>query len=221
MTYSGVVTQRLTARSGSQFAVNERPDIKALVPPRTQALLDVGCGTGRLGASLKALGIPRVVGVELNERAAEEARAALDEVVVADVERDRLPFEDASFDCIVYGDVLEHLTDPWTTLAGQRRLLSAGGAVIVSIPNVAYWRNVLNILRGRWEYTESGMLDATHLRFFTWSGIEQLLEQAGYRIERVKTPIAHGSKSWLLNRITRRRLEHLLVWRYVVVARSA
>lgn len=213
------MTQRLTARSGSQLALNERPDIAALVPPRTRSLLDVGCGTGRLGASLKATGIPRVVGVDLNPEAAEQARAVLDEVVVADVERDGLPFDDASFDCIVYGDVLEHLTDPWTTLAGQRRLLGAGGAVIVSIPNIAYWRNVLDVLRGRWEYTESGMLDATHLRFFTWRSIEQLLDQAGYRIERVKTPIGRGSRSWLLNRVTRGRLEHLLVWRYVVLAR--
>jgi 2-polyprenyl-3-methyl-5-hydroxy-6-metoxy-1,4-benzoquinol methylase len=215
------VTQRLTARSGSQFAVNERPDIEALVPRGTQALLDVGCGTGRLGASLKALGIPRVVGVELNPEAADHARAALDEVVVTDVERDDLPFEDGSFDCIVYGDVLEHLTDPWTTLSRQRRLLTPDGAAIVSIPNVAYWRNVLNLARGRWEYTESGMLDATHLRFFTWSTIEQLLDQAGYRVERVKTPIGRASKSRLLNRITGGRLEHLLVWRYVVLARPA
>jgi SAM-dependent methyltransferase len=215
------VTQRPTARSGSQFAVNERPDIEALVPPGTQALLDVGCGTGRLGASLKALGIPRVVGVELNPRAAEEARAALDEVVVADIERDELPFEDASFDCIVYGDVLEHLVDPWATLVRQRRLLDPEGAVLVSIPNVGHWRNVLNVARGRWEYTAWGPLDATHLRFFTWSGIEQLLDQAGYRVEQVKTPIAQGSKSWLLNRVTRRRVEHLLVWRYVVLARPA
>jgi 2-polyprenyl-3-methyl-5-hydroxy-6-metoxy-1,4-benzoquinol methylase len=215
------VAQRLTARSGSQLAVNERPDIETLVPPLTQALLDVGCGTGRLGASLKALGIPRVVGIELNPTAAEQARAVLDEVVVADVERDALPFDDASFDCIVYGDILEHLVDPWTTLRTQRRLLSSTGAVIVSIPNVAYWRNVLNVLRGRWEYTASGMLDATHLRFFTWREIEQLVGQAGYRIERVKTPIIPGSRSWVLNWITRGRLEHLLVWRYVVVARPA
>jgi O-antigen biosynthesis protein len=215
------VTQRPTVRSGSQFAVNERPDIEALVPPGTQALLDVGCGTGRLGASLKALGIPHVVGVELNPRAADEARGVLDEVVVADIERDELPFEDSSFDCVVYGDVLEHLVDPWATLVRQRRFLDPAGAVIVSIPNVGHWRNVLNVARGRWEYAAFGPLDATHLRFFTWSGIEQLLDQAGYRVERVRTPIAHGSKSWLLNCMTRRRLEHLLVWRYVVLARPA
>ena len=171
--------------------------------------------------SLKALGIPHVAGVELNPRAAEEARGVLDEVVVADIERDELPFEDSSFDCIVYGDVLEHLVDPWATLVRHRRLLDPAGAVIVSIPNVGHWRNVLNVARGRWEYAAYGPLDATHLRFFTWRGIEQLLDQAGYRVERVKTPIAHGSKSWLLNRITRRRLEHLLVWRYVVLARPA
>jgi SAM-dependent methyltransferase len=213
------VKQRLTARSGSQFAVNERPDIEELVPPHTQALLDVGCGTGRLGGSLKTLGIPRVVGVELNPRAAAEARAMLDEVVVADIEKDPLPFADGSFDCIVYGDILEHLVDPWTTLHSQRRLLTPAGAVVVSIPNVAYWRNVLDIVRGRWEYTASGTLDATHLRFFTWAGIEQLLAQAGYRVERVKTPLVRGGKAWILNRITRGRLEHLLTWRYVVVAR--
>ena len=134
--------------------------------------------TGRLGASLKALGIPHVAGVELNPRAAEDARSVLDEVVVADIDRDELPFEDSSFDCIVYGDVLEHLVDPWAALVRHRRLLDPAGAVILSIPNVGHWRTTSSTLRVAVGSTRRYRpLDATHLRFFTWRGIEQLLDQ--------------------------------------------
>jgi 2-polyprenyl-3-methyl-5-hydroxy-6-metoxy-1,4-benzoquinol methylase len=117
--------------------------------------------------------------------------------------------------------VLEHLVDPWRVLREQRRLLADDGIAIVSIPNVAFWRVVLGLLRGRWEYTAHGTLDSTHLRFFTRRGIEQLVTQAGYRVERVVTPITPGGRSWWLNRLSAGRVEHLLVWRYVVVARAA
>src|SRR3954466_2739730 len=102
----------LVARSGSPPALNERPDLERLVPREARSVLDVGCGPGLLGAALKRRGVERVVGVELTPEAARRAAEVLDEVVVADVDVDELPFEDASFDCVIYGDVLEHLIDP-------------------------------------------------------------------------------------------------------------
>jgi SAM-dependent methyltransferase len=228
------VTQRPTVRSGSQFAVNERPDIEALVPPGTQALLDVGCGTGRLGASLKALGIPRVVGVELNPRAAEQARAALDEVVLADVERDELPFEDASFDCIVYGDVLEHLVDPSRVLVALNERLAPEGEVVLSIPNVAHLWVRLSLLLGRFEYAGRGILDRTHVRFFTERSLRALLADAGLRVVHLEpTPVPlpqvvpprfHGA--WLdgvhaASAAAARAFRRLLGYQFVIVARPA
>jgi methionine biosynthesis protein MetW len=208
----------LIVRSGRQFAENDRPDLEALVPSDARIVLDVGCATGHLGAALKRRGVERVVGIELNPEAAREAEAVLDEVVCGNVDADELPWPDESFDCVVYGDVLEHLVDPWQVLRAQYRLVKPGGCVLVSIPNVGYWRVVVGLLRGRFEYTPDGSLDATHLRFFTRASVEELCRQAGLELVEVETSLDRG-KSARLNRLTRGRLEHLLVWRYVVVAR--
>lgn len=205
------------ARSGRQFAENERPDLEALVPEGAESVLDVGCGLGFLGAALKARGVHRVAGVELNPEAAEQARSRMDEVVVADVEQP-LPFPAGSFDCIVYGDILEHLVDPWAALRAHRPLLKPDGVVVISIPNIGFWRVVLDLARGRWDYASFGTLDRTHLRFFTLRGIEELCGHAGYVVDQVVTPLRRGGKSWWLSRVTSGRIEHLLVWRYVVVA---
>lgn len=210
----------LVFRAGRQLAENDRPDLEALVPAEATAVLDVGCGPGRLGAALKRRGVARVVGVELTPEAAAAAAEVLDEVVTVDLDRAELPFPPGSFDCIVYGDVLEHLVDPWGVLRAHRPLLRTGGVVLVSIPNVAYWRVAADLLRGRFEYRGAGSLDATHLRFFTRRSIVALCEQAGLEVERVVTSVPPGTRSDLLNRVTGGRLEHLLVWRYVVVARA-
>lgn len=215
------VEPSVVARSGRQLARNERPDLERLVPADARDVLDVGCGLGLLGAALKRRGVTRVVGVELTPEAAREAREVLDEVLSVDVEAAELPFPDGSFDCLVYGDVLEHLVDPWRVLREHRRLVRPGGRVIVSVPNVGYWRVVADLARGRFEYAAYGTLDATHLRFFTGATLERLCEQAGLRVIRVETGLPPRSLSGLLDRLTHGRLAHLLVWRYVVVAEPA
>ena len=209
------------ARSGQQFVTNDRPDLADLVPKTARAVLDVGCGPGQLGAELKRRGVARVVGIELNPEASRLAARVLDEVVTANVESNDLPFVDESFDCIVYGDVLEHLVDPWAVLAGHRRLVTEGGTILVSMPNIAYWPVVRDLLRGRWEYQSYGTMDATHLRFFTRRSIQELCDQAGFDVVAFHTSVPPQSKAGLLNRLTGGRLEHLLVWRYIVEARPA
>jgi methionine biosynthesis protein MetW len=209
------------ARSGSQFADNDRVDLVDLVAPSRSSVLDVGCGPGQLGAALKARGIARVVGIELNPEAARLAADRLDEVLTVDVEADELPFADGEFDCIIYGDVLEHLVDPWAVLRAHRRLAADGATVIVSTPNIGYWRVIVDLLCGRWDYRSYGTMDATHLRFFTRRSLVQLCEQSGFRVVRVHTSVPRSSKSGLLNRLTGGRLEHLLVWRYVIEATPA
>jgi methionine biosynthesis protein MetW len=209
------------ARSGSQFVENDRPDLANLVPVSASSVLDVGCGPGQLGAELKRRGVARVVGIELNPDAARVAAERLDQVLTLDVEFDELPFADGEFDCIVYGDVIEHLVDPWAMLRAHRRLAADGATVIVSTPNIGYWRVVVDLLRGRWEYRSYGTMDATHLRFFTRRSLVRLCEQAGLHVVRVHTSVPRNSKSGLLNRLTGGRLEHLLVWRYIVEATPA
>jgi 2-polyprenyl-3-methyl-5-hydroxy-6-metoxy-1,4-benzoquinol methylase len=205
------------ARAGSQVEAIDRPDLEILVPAGARSVLDVGCGTGSLGAALKRRGVARVVGIETTPEAAEIARGRLDEVVVGDVEAVELPFGDGEFDTIVYGDVLEHLVDPWSLLRAHRRLLAADGRVVVSTPNVAHWRVVLALLRGRWRYTAGGVMDVTHLRWFTRETLEEMLAQAGLHVLEDHSYLPRG-RAWLVDRLTRGRFRHLLVWRHVVVA---
>jgi 2-polyprenyl-3-methyl-5-hydroxy-6-metoxy-1,4-benzoquinol methylase len=147
-------------------------------------VLDVGCSAGYLAERLAARGCT-VVGFERDAASAAAAEAHCAEVIVGDVEspedRARVP---GGFDFVLFGDVLEHLVDPWAALRFARGLLSPGGAAIVSVPNVAAWPVRFGLLAGRFEYADCGLLDRTHLRFFTRRSARELAEQAGFRVER-------------------------------------
>lgn len=162
----------------------DRDDLLHLVPelPRGSRVLELGCGEGRLGARLRERGL-EVHGVEVVPAAAERARAVLDHVVQGDVETVVLDHPDGHFALLLCGDVLEHLRDPWALLRRVRRVLAPGGAIVASVPNLQYFPVVLGLLRGRFEYRDSGVLDRTHLRFFTRREARALLENTGYRIE--------------------------------------
>jgi SAM-dependent methyltransferase len=106
-------------------------------------------------------------------------------VTVGDFERpDTRAALSGPFDAAIFGDVLEHLRDPWAALEATSELLAPGARVIASIPNIAHWSARLELLRGRFPYAESGLFDATHLRFFTRRSALELAERAGYRVER-------------------------------------
>lgn len=154
----------------------------SLIPAGVRRVLDVGCAAGRLGAALKARGSTEVIGIEVVPEVAERARARLDQVFVGDAEKLDLPFPAGYFDCIVYGDVLEHLRDPWEVLKRHLRYLSADGSVVASIPNVNHFSVVAALLGGAWPYQPAGILDRTHLRFFTLSEIVSMFESAGLMI---------------------------------------
>jgi len=130
-------------------------------------VLDVGCATGYLAAELSARRC-EVVGIEPDPDSAAQAERSCERVVVGSFEsaedRAQIP---GTFDFVIFGDVLEHLVDPWEALRASRALLSAGGAVVVSLPNVAAWPVRLGLLAGHFEYANVGLLDRTHLRFFT------------------------------------------------------
>jgi 2-polyprenyl-3-methyl-5-hydroxy-6-metoxy-1,4-benzoquinol methylase len=153
--------------------------IAAMDPIAGKHVLEIGCASGRLGERMKADGAARYVGVERVPQVAALAQTRLDEVVVGDVEQMALPFAPESFDYIVFGDVLEHLTDPWTVLRRSVAYLKPGGAIVASIPNVNHVTILCGLLQGRWEYADAGLLDRTHLRFFTLHEIIDLFAQAG------------------------------------------
>lgn len=146
----------------------------------SKRVLDIGCSTGYLGEALVAAGCS-VSGIEFDAAAAEKARAHLDRVVEADLERLDFAdhFEDGEFDVLVLGDVLEHLTQPVAVLRSALRLLAPGGSVVISVPNVTHGSVRLALLQGRWRYTDTGLLDRTHIRFFTRQSLHTLLAEAG------------------------------------------
>jgi GT2 family glycosyltransferase/tetratricopeptide (TPR) repeat protein/2-polyprenyl-3-methyl-5-hydroxy-6-metoxy-1,4-benzoquinol methylase len=169
------------ARDGSYFDF-PRPELLALVPTSARKVLDVGCGRGRLGETLKARQPAEVIGIEFNEEAAAVARTRLDRVLVGDVEQLQIDFRPRSFDAIICGDILEHLREPGRFLRRAREWLQPDGQFITSIPNVRHYSVVQALLRGDWTYTPAGLLDRDHLRFFTRREIEKLLYRSGFHI---------------------------------------
>lgn len=144
-------------------------------------VLDVGCSTGYLARRLVERGAT-VVGIDLDEAAAAEAREVCEQVLVGDVETMELPFSEGSFDVVLCGDLIEHLRDPAAFLRRVRPLLGSGGRLVLTTPNIANWAMRLGLLVGRWRYTDRGILDHTHVHLFTKKSLQETLEQAGYRI---------------------------------------
>jgi SAM-dependent methyltransferase len=161
-----------------------------------QRVLEVGCWSGHVTKHLVARG-NRVVGVEVNPEAAELAKAHAERVHVADLDRTSLSsLEDGPFDVIVLGDVLEHLRDPSATLADAATLLAPDGRFVISVPNIAHIDARMMLLQGEWQYQRDGLLDATHLRWFTHRSLQELLAGVGYvatQVERVCTPFGSSN----------------------------
>lgn len=152
--------------------------------PSNSRVLDVGCSSGYFCKDLKDRGC-YVIGVEVSEAEAEAAKLYCDQVIIGDVEEMTVPFSSGFFDVIIFGDVLEHLNRPDLTLTRLGRFLAPTGMVIASIPNVAQVRIRLKLLLGKFEYCNCGILDLTHLRFFTLKTAKKLFTQSGYRIVKV------------------------------------
>ncbi len=161
-------------------------------------ILEVGCSSGYVGATLVAKG-HRVTGVEPDPVAAEAARAVLQEVHTGDAESLFAAHPDRRYDAILFGDVLEHMVDPAATLEQCAEHLAEGGAVAISLPCVTHGSVRAMLLEGRWEYADYGLLDRTHLRFFSREGMAGLMSEAGLRIERLQAvvmPIETASREY-------------------------
>mgnify|MGYP002564475801 CR=1 FL=1 len=157
-----------------------------MVPSNVKQVLDIGCAEGNLGAAIKAETGAYVAGVELFSSAAEIAVTKLDQVIVENIEEvdpADLALTRKQFDAIMFGDVLEHLINPANVLKKLKPLLSNNGCVLASIPNVGHISIIESLLAGLWTYTDAGLLDKTHYRFFTRNEIVKLFESSGYIVE--------------------------------------
>ena len=200
-----------------------RHDALSLVPLGTDRVLEIGCGTGNTVAWLKEnRGCSWAGGVEIFHEAAEEARGKLDAVYEGDVEKLDLPIKRASLDAVLCLDVLEHMVDPWRVVRRLHALLKPGGVLVASIPNVRHFRVVLPlVLRGEWEYVDSGLLDRTHLRFFVRKTAVGLVESSGMTVDAVEAPsLRRGTKTGLANALTLSLLKPFFEYQYLVRARN-
>ena len=223
-----------SAKKDSSYYQFPRPDLMALIPTTANRVLDIGCGSGGFGESLKTRQEAEVTGIERDPEAAACAKERLDHVILGDVEEMEFHFHENSFDCIVCGDVLEHLCDPVRMLRDVRAYLSPGGLLIASIPNVRHHSVVAALLAGNWSYEPSGLLDDTHLQFFTRRNIDQLFELSGYRISKTAIVPGPGYDQWhragrlgnvcvgplMINGVAPEEAEEFFVYQYLVIARA-
>jgi 2-polyprenyl-3-methyl-5-hydroxy-6-metoxy-1,4-benzoquinol methylase len=190
------------------------------IPAGAGRVLEVGCGAGVLGERLKSSGkATHVTGVELSTHAASLARSRLDEVRIGDIESMPLDAWHGQFDTLVVADVLEHLRDPWAALFRLRDCLKDDGTVVASIPNIAHYKIIKKLLFTEWRYEPGGILDHTHLRFFTRGSIEDLFRNAGFEILRIER---EGRERWwsrLLGGLSRRIRDFTAV-QYYITARK-
>jgi 2-polyprenyl-3-methyl-5-hydroxy-6-metoxy-1,4-benzoquinol methylase len=190
----------------------------------SKRVLDVGCSSGYLARPLVERGCT-VIGLEQDAVAAEEARAVCEDVLVGDVETMELPFEPASFDVVLCGDLIEHLRDPDAFLARMRPLLRPEGRLVLTTPNVANWAMRLGLLVGRWRYTERGILDRTHTHLFTRATLVETLGRAGYRIVEldftVPLPVARTSTTERIAHAVGSLRPPLFAYQFVVAAAPA
>ncbi len=164
------------------YFTNSRPEMLSFIPSGTRTVLDIGCGSGTFGASLqRRLGV-EVWGVEPTI-AAVDASKVLHKVICGPIQAHMIDLPDRYFDCICLNDVVEHLVDPWSVLKQLRQKLTDNGVIVASIPNVRHYKNLWHLLvDASWTYADEGILDRTHLRFFTPLSMAQLFADCGYRV---------------------------------------
>jgi len=154
-----------------------------------------GVSSGYVAAELVARGL-KVDGAEIDPTAAEAAKAHCDTVLVGDLQTLDLSPLRSDYRVLLFADTIEHIADPAALLKRVRPRLRSDGALVLSVPNVANWAIRLGLLFGRFRYTERGILDRTHLRFFTKKTLVELVESAGYRVTDVTASVPVPGLSW-------------------------
>lgn len=186
------------------YYASNREDMLSFVPKESHKILDVGCGEGNFASLLKVDKVVEVWGVELDEVAGKIAQTKLDKVVIGDFQSSFNELPNKYFDCIIFNDVLEHLTDPYNELELTKELLSDNGSILCSIPNVRHYSVLFELLiKKDWEYKASGILDYTHLRFYTEKSIKRMFNSLDYKIVKMEGISATNSfKYKLINMLT-------------------
>lgn len=195
--------------------------ILPLLPQSADRVIDIGCGEGNTLEWIKErIDVNWIGGVELHEDAAKIACGKLDWLCRENIENVELPFPENSIDLILCLDVLEHLIDPWSTIKKLSRLVSPGGSLIASIPNIRHHSVMIPLLsKGEWNYKDKDVLDRTHLRFFTKKSAIELIQTGGLEVEKVlSAKLAFGSKCWLANLLSFGLFKEYFEVKYIIKA---
>ena len=210
------------AKAAKYFKYGRR-EMLPFVPKEARVILEVGCGEGEFAANLKSERQVHVTGIEPFAEAAREANSRLDRVLAVDANAGILELQGQQFDCIVCNDVLEHLADPWDTLKGLRPLMAPGGVLVASLPNMRFMPVLKDlVLEGNWNYVNQGVMDRTHLRFFTRKSMCVLFQESGYQVTQTQgiNAIKFPWKFGLLNKITFGALSDAKFEQYACVVKA-
>ena len=170
----------LNYRSSNKRAKNI---LKLLEKVSGKKVLDIGCANGYLGKKVLDKG-NYVVGVDISEKAVKNAEKILNKVLVLDVENEKFPFKEDTFDIIICSEVIEHLFEPNEFLKKIHKLLKKDGQLIITTPNFLYWGHRLKFLRGNFQYKEEGPFDRGHIHFYTYKNLVEDLKLAKFKIKR-------------------------------------
>ena len=169
----------------SGYYDNVRLEMLKYLPSNAKKILDIGCGNGAFAKITKEKNNAEVWGIEYMEDHGNEAKLSLDKVFVGKCEDFIEDLPESYFDAIYLNDVLEHLVDPYYVLGVLKTKLAPNGVVISSIPNVRFYKTFSKVLFFKdWEYQDHGVMDKTHLRFFTKKSIRRMYENLGYEVLR-------------------------------------
>lgn len=209
------------------YSEEPRDEVARFVPTTARSALEVGCGRGGFGLTLRRILGPdaRIVGVEAVE--VQAATARLDhgfDAVIDGYFPEALARRAEKYDLVVFNDVLEHVLDPWTMLKDVHEHLNPGGKVVATVPSIQYGPVLVRLLKGRWDYTDMGTLDRTHVRFFTRATMVEMFKQAGYLIEQCEGVNSALGREWsrasLKHRLWARALPDSVWLQFVVVGAS-
>lgn len=209
-----------------------RRELLPYIPMQARRVLDIGCGAGALGRTLKEeRGTQEVAGVEIVEEAARKAQEVLDQVFTGSIEEIDLPFEEGHFDCIVCADVLEHLIDPEAALGKLARLLAPDGVIVMSVPNARFFEVLAVLSSGAWPYQDAGILDYTHFRWFTRASLPGFVAAAGLEAVEIQplsmmgpAAVTRGEEGEVrlhkivLHDVSDHEIEELRTYQFVVLA---
>jgi SAM-dependent methyltransferase len=199
---------------------NVRIEIMPLLPENIDKIFEIGCGTGETLSYIKNVKHAKWTGgIELTKNTKKiKKNKDLDLIIYGDIENTILPFKKASLDIILCLDVLEHLNNPWAVLKKLRAYLKKDGVIICSIPNVRNYKVLFPLLfLDNWNYSENGILDKTHLRFFTKKTSIKLIEESGFKVNSV-TSLIYG-KNIYANFFTFNIFKPLFSFQYLIKAK--